>query len=240
MSYPLPPPSRLHILIVDDDDSVREALSLALSGAYVVHAVATGAAALGVLRAHRVAAIVLDEVLQGEHGLDLIGQFRVLSKAPILILTAYGSEDLVVRALRARVDDYLKKPVSIATLQTALDRMMTREGALSDPVPQARRQIDQSLGKGFRPRELATQFGLSEAHLRRLFRATYGKTPRRYLVEARMQRAAELLRTTRLGIKQIAQEVGYSRLVTFDRNFKRILKMMPSAYRQASRKSVQK
>ncbi len=49
-----------------------------------------------------------------------------------------------------------------------------------------------------------------------------------------MQRAAELLRTTRLGITQVAQEVGYTSLVTF------IHKVMPSAYRQASRKGVQK
>ncbi len=54
------------------------------------------------------------------------------------------------------------------------------------------------------------------------------------LATARMQRAAELLRTTRLGIKQVAQEVGYTSLVTF------IHKVMPSAYRQASRKGVQK
>ncbi len=60
------------------------------------------------------------------------------------------------------------------------------------------------------------------------------------LATARMQRAAELLRTTRLGIKQVAQEVGYTSVVTFDRNFKRIHKLMPSAYRLASRMPVQK
>ncbi len=239
MSHAAPPPSRPHVLVVDDEASVREALVLALSGTYVVHAAATGAAALAVLRAHPIAAIVLDAVLHGEHGLDLIGEFRALSKAPILILTGYGSEDLVVRALRARVDDYLKKPVGIAELQAALDRMMGREGDLPDPVARARKQLDQSLGKGFRAKVLAAQLGVSEAHLRRLFRAAYGKTPRQYLVEVRMQHAAELLRTTRLGIKQIAQKVGYASLVTFDRTFKRIHKVMPSAFRLASRKPVQ-
>ncbi len=236
MSQPLPPPSRLHVLVVDDDDSVREALSLALSATYVVHAVATGAAALGVLHTHGIAAIILEAVLQEEHGLDLIGQFRALSKAPILLVTGFGSEELAVRALRARVGDYLKKPVSIPALQAALERLLTRD----DPVTQARRQLDQGLGKGFRAMELAGRFGLSEAHLRRLFRATYGKTPRRYLVEARMQRAAELLRTTRMAIRAIAREVGYPSLGTFDRNFKRIHTMMPSAYRRANRKPVQK
>ncbi len=236
----MPPPSRPHLLIVDDEPSVREALALALSGTYTVHAAAAGNAACDILRTHPIAAIILDAVLQGEHGLDLVGEFRVLSKAPILILTGYGSEDLVVLALRARVDDYLKKPVKLAELQAALDRLMAHGGNPSNPVARARSHLDQHFSKGFKAKELAAQLGVSEAHLRRLFRAAHGKTPRRYLLEVRMQRAAELLRTTRLGIKQIALEVGYANLVTFGRSFKRVHNMMPSGFRLATGSDVQK
>jgi len=49
-----------------------------------------------------------------------------------------------------------------------------------------------------------------------------------------MRRAADLLRTTRLGVEQIAQAVGYERMTTFDRIFKRAFLLTPSAYLQGA------
>ncbi len=100
-----------HILIIDDEPAIREALATALKGAYVVHGAATGSEACALLRRHPVAAIVLDAVLGDEHGLDLVARFRAISPAPILVLTGYGSEDLAIQALRAKASEYLKKPV---------------------------------------------------------------------------------------------------------------------------------
>ncbi len=231
----MPSPARPHVLIVDDEPSVREALTQALSRTYTVHTVATGAAALTCLSIHPIAAIILDAILQDEDGLDLVERFRALSKAPILILTGYGCEELVVRALRARVDDYLKKPVKLAELLATLDRLTAQEGISWDAAARARSHIDQHLAKGFNARELAGQLGMSEANLRRRFCAAYGKTPRQYLLEARMQRAAELLRSVPLGIKEIAREVGFANLGTFNRNFKRVHHVLPSALRLVSR-----
>ena len=73
----------LHILVVDDDASVREALRAALADRYCVHAAASGADACAILRAHPVAAIILDAVLREEHGLDMVPKFREMSRAPI-------------------------------------------------------------------------------------------------------------------------------------------------------------
>jgi DNA-binding response OmpR family regulator len=102
--------------VVDDDASIREALRAALADGYTVHVAASGAEACDMLRAHPVAAIILDAVLRGEHGLDLVERFRKLSPAPIVILTGHGTEELAVRALRVHVAEYLKKPVSVAEL----------------------------------------------------------------------------------------------------------------------------
>jgi YesN/AraC family two-component response regulator len=223
--------SKPHVLVVDDDPAIRESLTAALAGAYVVHVTATGDGACNLLRRHPVAGIVLDAVLGREHGLDLVDRFRALSPAPILILTGYGSEDLVTRALRARVSDYLKKPVSLRDLHAAMTRLLSHEGASVDPVVRARLHLDEHLATDFRGDELAREVGLSEAHLRRRFRVMYGKTPRRYLAEVRMQRAAKLLRSTRLGIEQIALAVGYGNLPAFDRRFKRAYGVTPSVLR---------
>lgn len=228
---PVPTDSKPHVLIVDDDPAIRESLTAALAGSYVVHATATGDGACDLLRRHPVAAIVLDEVLGHEHGLDLVDRFRALSPAPILILTGYGTEDLATRALRARVNDYLKKPVGLRDLHAAMTRLLSHDGASVDPVVRARLHLDEHIATEYQGDELAREVGLSEAHLRRRFRAMYGKTPRRYLVEARLQRAVELLRTTRLGIEQIALAVGYADFPAFDRRFKRAYGVTPSVLR---------
>ena len=67
MRDPLP-----HVLVVDDDASIREALGAALGRAYAVHAAATGDEACAVLQRHPVAAIILDVVLGREQGLGLV------------------------------------------------------------------------------------------------------------------------------------------------------------------------
>lgn len=229
------PESVPQILVVDDDSSVREALSAALKGTYVVHSASTGDEACAVLRKFPVAAIILDAILEEEHGLDLVARFRTLSRARILLLTGHSSEDLAIRAVRTQVDDYLKKPLSLPALHAALERLLPPDGGPADLAARARRYLDDHPAKQFRAVALAAQFGVSEAHLRRCFRAAFGKTPRRYLTEVRIRSAAELLRTTKRGIKQIALEAGYADLKLFRRTFTRLVGMAPLAWRVRGR-----
>lgn len=223
--------SASHILVVDDDPSVMEALTAALKGTYVVHGAATGKEACAILQRHRVAAIVLDAILGREHGLDLVERFRVLSRAPILMLTGHGSEGLAVRAFRAGVDDYLRKPVNLKELRATLSKLVQQHEQLTDPVEQARRILAEHPERPHTTARLAREVGLSEGHLRRQFRAAYGKTPRRYLTEVRMERAFELLRTTSRGVEQVAHSVGYPSVAVFNRIFKRAFGVTPSKAR---------
>jgi YesN/AraC family two-component response regulator len=220
-----------HILVVDDDPPVLEALTAALKGTYVVHGAATGNEACAILRAHPVAAIILGAVLGEEHGLDLVARFRTLSRARILLLTGHSSEDLAIRAVRTQVDDYLKKPLSLPALSAALDRLLPAEKGPADLAARARRYLDEHPAKQFRAAALARQLGVGEAHLRRVFREAYGKTAHRYLAELRMREAATLLRGTSLGVEQIALKVGCLSVAWFNKRFKRAYGVTPSAYR---------
>jgi YesN/AraC family two-component response regulator len=220
-----------HILVVDDDASVREALAAALDGTYVVHNTSNGDEACAALRKHPIAAIILDAILEDEHGLNLVGRFRTLSRAPILILTGHGTEELAIRALRAKASDYLKKPVTVRELRAALARLIQPDHPRLDPAAQARHLMTEHPDRPHTTASLAEDVGLSDRQLRRRFRHVYGKTPRRYLVETRLQRAEELLQTTDLGIEQIAQAVGYQNVAAFDRIFKRAFGVTPSELR---------
>jgi YesN/AraC family two-component response regulator len=233
-----------HILIVDDDPAVVEAFTAALKGAYIVHGAATGEEACAILRAHPIAAIILDAVLGEEHGLDLVERFRELSAAPILILTGHSTEDLAIRAVRAKVDDYLRKPLDLDALHSAVARLLhpreepaTLAWMLPSEVPPpeavvlARRYLEAHLNEPYAPARLAREVGVSERHLYRQFRAATGLTPRQYLTRVRLVRAAELLRTTPRGIEQIASDVGFRNVTVFNRVFKRAYGVSPSEFR---------
>jgi len=229
-----PVPLRRQILVVDDDPNVCAALHAALADGYVVHSASTGAEALTILQGQAIAVILLDAFLTREHGLDLVPRIRKHCAAPVLLITGHSSEELAIRALNAQVNGYLKKPFDVAALRTAVRQLL--DGSPPDPADRVRTWLEAHCGKPLRLAALAGQFGLSDRHLRRLFRAAYGQTPQHYLVECRMQRARSLLRDTSLSIKRIAAEVGYPTLLGFRRAFRRRFGMPPAACRADGRK----
>jgi transcriptional regulator GlxA family with amidase domain len=72
---------------------------------------------------------------------------------------------------------------------------------------------------------------VSEAHFIRVFRATFGETPHRYLQRRRVERAMFLLRETDRSVTEICFDVGFSSLGTFSRTFTQIVGEPPTTYR---------
>jgi AraC-like DNA-binding protein len=222
---------RLSLLVVDDEAGVREAVAAALGDRYDVHTAASSTEAVTALRGHPIAAIILDALLEEEHGLDLIPFFRRLSPARIMLLTGHGSETLAARAIWAGVDGYLNKPVSVLKLHAAIERLLSPELGLSDLAARARRSLDAYPPQPLRAAEWSRHLGAGEPHLRRLFRERYGVTPRRYLTERRLRQAGHLLWTTGWSVAEIARQVGYEDLRNFRRLFQRWAGMAPLDYR---------
>jgi len=72
---------------------------------------------------------------------------------------------------------------------------------------------------------------LSEAHFIRLFRATFGETPHRYLQRRRVERAMFLLRETDRSVTDLCFDVGFTSLGSFSRTFREIVGESPTDYR---------
>lgn len=232
------PHSRLSLLIVEDDPAMQEAVAAALADTYTIHTAAAGREACACLCAHRVAAIILDVFLGDEHGLDLMPRFRALADVPILILTGHGSEEIAARALRARATDYLVKPFSLGALRASVARAVQSPDTGPDPLDPilcTHRHLAGHLDAPHTATSLAKDIGVSERQHRRMFQSACGHTPRRYYSLLRLRRAADLLRQTRLAIKQVMEAVGFSTRRTFDRAFKREYGVTPSAFRRHAR-----
>ncbi len=79
---------------------------------------------------------------------------------------------------------------------------------------------------------IAQEAALSPYYFSRQFTAAIGVPPYRYLIELRIQRAAELLRDTELSVTQICSRVGFNNLSHFTTTFHRHTGLSPSAYRR--------
>jgi DNA-binding response OmpR family regulator len=236
----MPVALRPHLLVVDDDPALREALATTLGFDYTVHTAATGAEGLALLRQFPIACLILDAILGEEHGLDLVPAVRALrAEVPILMLTGQSTEALAIRALNTGADRYVKKSGDLGTLRTTIRDLLPDSDPTRALATRARQALDVHPLGPFDPAAFARRLGASEVQLRRAFRARYGTTPRRYLTDRRLASAAGLLHTTALGVDQIAREVGFPNGVWFTKVFKRVYRCSPSAFRTSADRDCQ-
>ena len=83
--------------------------------------------------------------------------------------------------------------------------------------------------------ELAEASGLSQNYLARAFRRRYGMPVPHFILLRRVELARHLLTTSELTVKQVAHEVGLPDVQHFNKQFRRLAGMSPSAYRQQER-----
>lgn len=100
-----------------------------------------------------------------------------------------------------------------------------------ESVRRARRFLDRHYDTPITIKQLSREAALSPYHFIRLFRRTYRQTPHQYLVQQRIARAKELLRTTDLPITEICIAVGFESLGSFSTLFRKVAGISPSAYR---------
>lgn len=80
--------------------------------------------------------------------------------------------------------------------------------------------------------ELAAVAVMSKFHFHRLFTATYGRTPARYLSERRIERAQDLLRCTNLTVTEVCMAVGFASLGSFSGRFRELVGETPSEFQR--------
>src|SRR5229473_8452497 len=114
------------ILIVDDDRSIRELLSMHLEErGFGVDSVATGAEGFQMAERSPPSAIVLDMRLPDASGIDLIPELRKrAAEAPVLMITAHHDMATTILAMKAGAFDYIHKPIDIQAFDAALDRAL--------------------------------------------------------------------------------------------------------------------
>lgn len=127
-----------HVLIVEDDGEVRHLLARHLRGnGFFVSATRDGREMREVLRAmgQPVDLVLLDVMLPGTSGMDLLKEIRGNSTIPVVMLTARGEETDRVLGLELGADDYITKPFGRRELVARLRAVLRRSGAITEPTP---------------------------------------------------------------------------------------------------------
>ncbi|MDD2273433.1 MAG: sigma-54 dependent transcriptional regulator [Desulfuromonadaceae bacterium] len=124
----------IKILVVDDDDSGREALSRLLSLAgYDVTSAATGESALDLIDCQQYQVIVSDLFLPDKNGFDVLQSVRKVSPASeVIVVTGHASAQSAVRAMKEGAFDYITKPIDFDELKIVVLKALEKQKLMSE------------------------------------------------------------------------------------------------------------
>jgi len=133
------------IMVVEDDQDLAEMLGIVLNGAgYEVDLVSRGDEAMDVFRAQKPDLVLMDVMLPGIDGVEIVRQIRAESMVPIVMLTARGETPDKVAGLEAGADDYMVKPFEESELLARLKvRLRRAPSAPAEPLKLGSIVIDQ-------------------------------------------------------------------------------------------------
>lgn len=153
--------------------------------------------------------------------LPIVAQMEALSWAP----SSLRSEELALQLIE-RV---------IALVSGDRRTSAAPTGRETRRVIEAIRLIESDAARPLELREMAAVAGMSKYHFLRVFRRLTGLTPHRYLVSARLRRAALALTSSRRPVIEVALDAGFGDLSTFNKTFRAVFDLTPRQYRDMRR-----
>ena len=227
----------MDILVVDDDLGTCETLAsgLRLLGGHDVVTAQDAEAALAFARSRAFEVVLIDQRLGQQQGIEIVPILRgtISRTAAVYILTAWGTIPDAVEAMRVGATDYLEKQTVDIELLVAMLGSAPTPKAPTDP--RVRTVLAMITARPTVPPEsLADAVELSVSRLRALFRAETGIPLKQHQREARLDRAAFLIRTTVRRISDVANTMEFQDLKRFERLFRGRFGCVPSEYTRRS------
>ena len=205
--------------------------------------------------------VILDIEMPCINGLEAAREIRKMSRScSIIFLTAFDEFSYAKAAISVHALDYLLKPCDEQELINAVDeairlsrvsrpassaeesaaQLQSSEHRTSEeqPADESRQEetlayIAQHYMEDIAVKDIAGYLGYSEAYFCKIFKQSFGHSFVSYLTDYRMQKAEDLMRTSRLSIKEIGKTVGYPDPNYFTKVFRRVRGVSPSEFREA-------
>ena len=263
---PVNPLNKYKVLIVEDDNDVREFLKEELGVYFEVVVEADGDAGLERARNYDADLIISDVVMLGCSGFELTRKLKTdfnTSHIPVILLTAMTSVDNHVKGVECGADAYITKPFSPKLLLTRAFKLIEQREKLKekfshDPnqvrpalcssdkdkffVEKMGRIMETQLGNPqFTVDEFASMMGVGRSIFYRKVRGVTGYSPNEYIRIMRMKKAAELLSSPEnLTVAEVSYQVGINDPFYFSKCFKLQFGVTPSVYQKGGRGEKEK
>jgi YesN/AraC family two-component response regulator len=237
------------ILIVDDDDIFREEFKEIFEN-YGVTEAGNGKEALNILKKpNEIDLVVLDIRMPGLNGIDVLKEIkRIHPSIGIIILTGYGSKDIVVEALRNQSDDYIEKPIDIEKTTKIIERILDSKeigsnkltSGIEEKLEKIKRFILRNYNKKIGLKDAAKIVCMSPKYLSRVFKQKTGNNFKEFILKIKIEKAKEMLKKTGYTINLISYNLGYQNTESFIRIFTNIIGHTPAQYRKNLNKKNEK
>ena len=227
------------ILVIDDDPKVKKSFELAFPE-YEFLGALNGDEGLKLLqRANEIELVFLDVRMNGQDGIDLLERIKLIDpRVGIMMLTGFGSKEIVVQALRRHADDFIDKPYRVDEMKDKIEKFFEANRRYESPdghdkssMNRIVRLLEKNYLKDFTLRDAASVASLSPKYLSRKFKQEIRKNFTQYKLNLRIAQAKKLLENSFLNIDQIADKVGYENSESFMKIFKKMTECTPTEYR---------
>lgn len=255
-SAPSAPLNRRTILLIEDDNDVREFLLSELESCFDLKVASDGKAGIVMAKELDVDLIVSDVMMPGMNGFELTKRLKnsfETSHIPIILLTALSTDENVLEGTESGADAYITKPFSPQLLMARILQLLNQREILCQKfgkVPQEIRsamlrneqdslfvkRLDSIVYSRLGEQDLSVDKVAGLLHLGRTIfykkvRGTTGYTPNEYIRVIRLRKAAELLKEGEKNVSEVAYAVGFDNPYYFSKCFKEQFGMPPSQYR---------
>lgn len=246
-----------HILVVDDEEEIRNYLRENLSQYYKVTAVSDGEAAIALLdKCSTIDLIISDVIMPETDGIALckyVKQNVNFSHIPVLLLTAKSDIDWQLEGIQAGADDYICKPFVFSLLRAKVDNIFKvrellyqryRSAQEPDLATLTTNKVDQEFmsraiaiieknmdNSEFSTEELGRELGLSRTNLFVKLKAITGESAVLFIRRVKFDYACKLLKEGRYNVAEISAMVGFSPAY-FTTRFKKTVGCLPTEYKK--------
>ncbi len=246
------------MLIVEDNDSLRDMLINIFKEFYTVITASNGAEGLEKALSEQPDIVLSDIIMPEMSGIELCQSIKKnpdICHIPVVLLTAKTAIEHTIEGLKMGADDYITKPFNIRILLSRCNnlvnnRIMLQEKFSKQPQASANLLATNAMDKAFIDKVvkviethigneafnvdmLATEMGIARTKLFTKLKAVTGQTPADFIMTYRLKKAAIMLKNNfELNISEIADRLGFSSPAYFSKSFKEKYNVIPQVYRK--------
>jgi signal transduction histidine kinase/DNA-binding response OmpR family regulator len=244
-----------HILVVEDNDEVRQFIKLQLSEKYKVSEAVNGSEGTRMAKNIQPDLIISDVMMPNMDGYSLTQTLKtdiLTSHIPIILLTAKAGQPDKNEGLSSGADAYLTKPYDLNELELRIENLIKLREELRKrfadvvqvkPTEVSVSSMDTELmekliaiveknmsNEDFSVEMLSEEVGMSSRNLNRKLQALLNTSPTDFIKTVRLQRAADLLKQNAGSIAEIAFQTGFRSAAYFSTSFKKHFGISPKNY----------